>query len=131
MTVTSIALSGLNAAERRISTSANNVANVNTTTTRQPDGTVVNEAFEAQRVVQTPLQGGGVQARTVTADTPTLRIFDPENPIAAEDGTVEIPNVSLDEEVVQQNIATYDFKANVRVLKTQQELDKSLLDITA
>jgi flagellar hook-associated protein FlgK len=43
----------------------------------------------------------------------------------------EFEGVSLDQEVANQLVAGYDYKANLQVLKTQNELDQSLLDITA
>jgi flagellar basal-body rod protein FlgC len=132
MSVTSIALSGLNAAEKRLSVSANNVANSNTTTTRDSSGNTINEAFRAQTVVQSAQAGGGVRADVRTADNPTLRVAAAAgDPLADADGTIEIPNVSLDEEAVNQITASYDFKANLKVLKVQDNLTQSLLDIVA
>jgi len=132
MTVTSIALSGLNAAEKRLSVSANNIANANTTTSLDSSGNTINQAYRAQTVVQSTQQNGGVRADVRTADTPTIRVAAAEGDrLAAEDGTIEIPNVALDEELVNQQIASYDFKANVKVLKVQDNLTKSLLDIVA
>jgi len=40
-----------------------------------------------------------------------------------------MPNVDLAQEVAQQKIATYDFKANLKVLEAQKKMDDSLLDI--
>ena len=42
-----------------------------------------------------------------------------------------MPNVSLEQEVVNTVTAANDFQANLRLLKVQKELDKSLLDIQA
>lgn len=126
-----IALSGVNAASRRLEVSGGNVANAFSTVGKTNDGTFVNNPYRAQRTVQTSVEGGGVRSQVVEDPNPTVRVFDPSSPVAAEDGTVEVPNVSLDEEVVQQQLASYDFQANLKVIKTQQELDRSLLDIQA
>lgn len=128
---TGIALSGLNAASRRLQVSSNNVANAFSTVQTAKDGTLVNDPYQAQRVVQSSLEGGGVRAQVVTDPNPTVRVFDPSSSVAAADGTVEAPNISLEEEVVQQQLASYDFQANLKVIKTQKEMDRALLDITA
>ncbi|MFO0069409.1 MAG: flagellar basal body rod protein FlgC [Alphaproteobacteria bacterium] len=129
--VYSTALSGLNASSRRLQVSGNNVANAFSTVQTAPDGSLVNDPYRAQRVAQTSLEGGGVRSRTVEDPNPTVRVFDTSSPVAASDGTVEAPNVALDEEVVQQQIASYDFQANLKVIKTQKEMDQALLDIKA
>lgn len=127
---TKIALSGLNAASRRLGVSANNVANLSSTTRTAADGSLVNDPFKPQRVAQTSLPSGGVRTDVVQVSNPTATVFDPSSPVASEDGTLEIPNVSLEEEVVDQQLATYTFKANLKVLKVQKELDEALLDIS-
>jgi len=129
--VTNIALSGLNAAERRIGVSANNIANSSSTVRTNADGSLVNDPFRPSRVVQSSVATGGVSTDIVEASNPTVRVADPSSPVADQNGTVEIPNVSLEEEVLNVNQATYDFKANLKVLKVQKELEESLLDITA
>lgn len=126
-----IALTGLNAASRRLGVSASNVANLSSTVRTAEDGSLVNDPYRPQRVVQTSLPSGGVRADVVEAGVPIVRVPDPSSPVAAADGTVEIPNVSLEEEAVEQQLATYTFKANLKVLKTQKELDEALLDISA
>ncbi|MBN8543301.1 MAG: flagellar basal body rod protein [Alphaproteobacteria bacterium] len=93
-----IALTGLNAAERRLSVSAHNTANATT-----PN-------FTSQRVVQSSVVEGGVRTDVVN---------------------VESEGVSLEEEAIEQNLSTYTYKANLKVLKVQQELDQALLDINA
>jgi flagellar hook-associated protein FlgK len=98
MSITSIAVSGMNAAKSRLAVSADNVANANT-----PD-------YRAKQVNQASQAEGGVRVQVSQA--------------AAE-------GVSLEQEAVNQQIASYDFKANAKLLRVQQELDKSLLDIQA
>lgn len=131
MSIGSISLSGMLAAGKRLEASANNVANVSSTVGRDAAGALKNEPYRAQRVEQTSLLPAGVGARVVDAQKPTIRVADASNPVADEDGTVEAPNVSLDEEVVQQQVAGYDFKANLKVLKAQDEMMESLIDIQA
>lgn len=131
MSIGSIALTGLQAAGKRLDVSANNVANVSSTVGRDAAGALKNEPYRAQRVEQASILPAGVRSRVVDAPNPTIRIADASSVVADEDGTVEAPNVSLDEEVVSQKVASYDFKANLKVLKAQDELFKSLVDIQA
>jgi flagellar hook-associated protein FlgK len=98
MDASKIALTGLNAASRRIAVSAHNTANATT-----PD-------FTSQRVVQSSIVEGGVRTDVVN---------------------VEGQGVSLEDEVVNQVQASYDYKANLKVLKVKDEMDKALLDINA
>lgn len=113
MDVTSIALSGLNAAERRLENSANNIANAETT------------GFTPKDVVQSALTNGGVTTEPVERKPDTISI---QNADGQEE---KLPNVSVDEELMNAQSATYDYQANLQVLKRQKEMDKSLLDIQA
>jgi len=113
MDVTSIALSGLNAAQQRVANSANNIVNA-----RTPNYTPTD-------VVQSPLNSGGVRADVIERSPASFEVPNGQGE------TENLPNVSLEQEVVNSVTAAYDFKANIKVLQTQQELDKALLDIQA
>lgn len=65
--------------------------------------------FKAEEVQKTALGNGGVATDTVKTTK----------------------EVSLDEQVVDTQIATYNFQANLKVLQKQNEMEKSLLDIQA
>ncbi len=108
MDVFSTALSGLRAADVRLANSANNITNAAT-----PD-------YKPTDAVQRSLNDGGV-------------IVDIRNrePASVETADGKLPNVSLEQEVVNAITAENDFRANLLLLKKQKELDKSLLDIQA
>lgn len=108
MDVFSTALSGLNAATTRIANSANNIANQNTPT------------YKATDAVQRSADNGGV-----------IVDIRERQPSQIDSANGKVPNVSLEEEVVNSITAESDFKANLSVIKTQKELDKALLDIQA
>ncbi len=111
--INSTALSGLYAAEQRISVAADNIANVNT-----PN-------FRAKDVVQTSQSTGGVSTQVVDRSPATVTV-------ATSEGTSEQrPNVSLERELIQSQTASYDYQANLKVLKTERDITKSLLDIQA
>lgn len=125
------AVSGLNAAQTRLAVSANNVANISSTMT-QKDGVLQNAPYAPQRVDTVSLSEGGVRALVRQKAPGTVPVYDPENTAAdPETGITQYPNVSPEEEVVSQVTAKSDFKANLKSLKTADEMIGSLLDIFA
>ncbi len=131
MSIGSIALSGLQVAGKRLGVSANDVANVSSTVGRDAAGILKNEPYRAQRIQQVSQLPGGVRARVSDEANATVPVYDPSSPVADENGLVETPNVALDQEAIEQNIASYDFKANLKVLKAEDEMLQGLLDIQA
>lgn len=126
-----IATSGLMASSKRMENAANNIANIHTTTSRI-NGETVNTPYRATDVVQTSLQPtGGVQANVVERNPATTLRADDRNVATNGDGTTDYPNVNLEEEVIDTHIASYDFKANLKVIETAEEMMDDLLDIQA
>jgi flagellar basal body rod protein FlgC len=105
------AVSGLMASSTRLNTSANNVANQFST-----EG----EVYQAQRTEQTARAEGGVSAQAT-----------PKDPATVPSAQGELPNVDSAEEVIQQQIASYDFKANLTVLKAADEMAEEVINILA
>ena len=128
--VINTSLSGLQAAGNRLQVSANNVANQHSTSSRV-NGQTVGEAYQAQEVQQQAVQAGGVHSEVRTKTPATVSYFDPDNSAANADGLTEYPNVNLEEEVISQQIAGYDFKANLSVIRTADEMLGNLIDATA
>jgi flagellar basal body rod protein FlgC len=112
MNISSIALNSLTYASKRLEASARNVANVNT------------PGYEPERAVAKSAAGGGV--------TTTLQ---PQYaPSTAGDLTADEvlgSNTDLISEQVEQIGAAQQFKASISLLKTDQEMTQSLLDIKA
>jgi flagellar basal-body rod protein FlgC len=133
--ISAIAVSGLNAAARRLQVSASNVANSQTTgALPNADGTVpagAPTAYAPLALVQTATVGGGVQTSITTVTPSTTAVFDPQAPFANQDGLVAAPNVDLAQEFVGQLLASYSFAANAAVLRADDRMTKSLIDITA
>ena len=133
--ISTIALSGLNAAARRLAVSASNVANsLSTGALPNADGTVpagAPLAYAPLEIVQTASAGGGTQTTVTTVTPPTTAVFDPQAPFADQNGFVAAPNVDLSQETVGQMIASYSFAANAAVLKADDRMTKTLLNITA
>jgi flagellar basal-body rod protein FlgC len=132
--ISTIALSGMNAATRRLDVSASNVANVMTTgALPDADGTVpagAPQAYDPLELVQTASAGGGVQTSVTTAKPSTIAVSDPQAPFANQNGLVAAPNVDLAQELVGQMLASYSFAANATVMKADNRMTETLLDIT-
>ena len=132
--ISTIALSGMNAATRRLDVSASNVANAGTTGALPIDGSVPSgapQAYVPLQVVQTESAAGGTQT-SVTAVTPsTVTTSDPSAPFANQDGLVAAPNVDLAQEMVSQLVAKYSFAANAKVMAADDRMTKTLIDTMA
>ena len=79
------ALSGFNAATKRIDVSANNIANAQSTATDE-NGTQVNTPYVPQQVVQSSQTTGGVKANVVPVNPPATQVYDPGNAAADANG---------------------------------------------
>ena len=110
--ISSIASSGLQAAQLRLDASANNVANMNTPGYRR-------ESVSQQAAPD----NAGVRASV-------QRVQGTQNAQTAQTAQAE-KGVSLEQEAVEQMSATYAFKANLQTIKTQDEMLGSLLDMKA
>lgn len=133
--ISTIAVSGMNAAARRLEVSASNVANVlSTGAVPNADGTVpagAPQAYAPLELVQTASAGGGTQTAVTTVSPSTTAVYDPQAPFANQDGLVAAPNVDLAQEMISQLIASYTFAANATVMKADDRMTGALLNITA
>lgn len=129
----SIASSGMAAAMRRLEVSAQNVANaMSDGPLPSADASVRTQfppAYTPQRVDQVASSDGGTQAVVNDVTPATVASFDPTAPYADASGMVATPNVNFAGEAVQQIIARYTFAMNVAVVRTYEQMMKSLLDI--
>ena len=96
--ISSIALSGVQAASTRMDAAAHNIANTQT------------PGFKRQTVQQQSQESGGVLT--------TL-------------GKAEEVGPELAADLVDQKVASYNYKANLRTIQTQDQMLGSLLDLKA
>ena len=127
--ILSSALSGLAAAQKRLEVSARNIANISSTGPLAGAPPDVVAAFAALRMDQTEAPGGGTVATVSKASPATVAVADPTSRFANADGMVAAPNVDLANEAVQTLVARYSFAANAAVLRADNAMRKSLLDI--
>ena len=130
MPIDSLRISGsaLRAERVRLDTISQNIANVQTT--RGADGRAYRRKQVVFQAVQEGQNGGGVQvAETVEADTPGERVYSPGHPDADAQGFVEMPNVSLAEEMVDMIAATRAYEANIGAITATKTLVARAIEI--
>ena len=131
--ILSIASSGMTAAMRRLEVSASNVANA------MSDGPLPSAdaatqasyppAYVPRQVDQVETAGGGTAAVVSDVSPSFVASYDPSAPYADAQGMVASPNVNFAGEAVQQIISRYTFVMNAAVVRTYEQMMKSLLDI--
>ena len=130
-----IAVSGLRAQSRRLAVSADTVANLSSLGVHPDPQLAKPEGFAPQRTVfnsQALAQGGGGVAASTAPITPAAFLtYQPDHPDADPDGMVPLPNVSLEQEMVEQIQALRLFQANVKTIQVQDRMLGALLDIVS
>lgn len=122
------ALSGMLAAVKRVGVAAENTANAGNVSRLKPkDGDA--RAFEPLLVTQSARAGGGVTAGLRAVDPATLAVPDSASPLADENGLVGLPNVDPGQQRIDALTAQRSFEANLKVLRTAQEMHDVLLNI--
>ncbi|BAI74175.1 flagellar basal-body rod protein (plasmid) [Azospirillum sp. B510] len=125
-----IALGGLTAQTRRLDASASNVANVRSTSAvPAKDGSTDGKRAAYQPLAVAQTDGNPGTRTTFTPITPAyLQEYAPDDSAANGSGMVAAPNVDLATERITQMAANRAYGANVAVVRTQDEMMKSLLD---
>jgi flagellar basal body rod protein FlgC len=126
-----VSVSGMMAAQKRLATSAENVANQLSAASEGVDGALVNQPYVPKDVVQISQEAGGVQSQNVPRDPASVAVADEDSSLADDSGVVNYPNVDLAEEAVNQQVAVYDFKANLKAFQAQDNMIKEAIDMLA
>ena len=129
-----VSASALNAQQTRMNTTASNIANAETAgykrkdpvfeanTDRESFGSILNNEMDEH--VQ------GVLVSDIAEDTrPPRLVYDPSNPKARPDGYVEMPNVSVAEEMANTVSASRSYEANITALNAAKAMAMKALDI--
>lgn len=112
------ALAGMSVNAQRLAVAANNIANINTDSYKSSSATIESGP------------GGQPQTQITQSTTSGALIANPEGlPEGA--ATRELSNVELSNEFVQMKISEYGYKANISVIRTQDEMVGTILDILA
>ena len=128
-----IAGSAMTAQSQRMNVAASNLANADSVA--GPNG----QAYKARQVVfeMAPVPGqahagavGGVQvSNVVESNAPARMEYQPDHPLANEEGYVEMPNVDVVAETVNMISASRSYQANVEVVNTAKALMSRTLSI--
>ncbi len=126
----SIALTGLESATKRLSASASNIANFQTTGSLEEGA---KQPYSALTTQQSAITAGnetaGVSTSIVPKTTPFVPAYDPDSPFANANGEIGVPNVDLAEEAINVNLAEIQYKANLATIRTASELSDELFRI--
>lgn len=117
-----ISASAMSAQSQRMNVTASNLANADSVAGPNDEPYRAKQAiFEAQPM---SAQGvGGVGVREVVDDPSPMRMeYNPQSPMADEDGYVEMPNVDPVGEMVNMISASRSYQANVQVMNTNKQL---------
>jgi flagellar basal-body rod protein FlgC len=127
-----IASSGMAAQRLRVQLIASNVANSETTRTKDGGPYRRRDAvFHAQDLgFSGALAGAGVQVASIqTSQEPFLTRYEPGHPDANADGVVNYPNINPVEEMVNLTEASRSYEANIAVVRSAKSMITSALDI--
>ncbi|MDD3608502.1 MAG: flagellar basal body rod protein FlgC [Halothiobacillaceae bacterium] len=113
--------SAMSAQMLRLNTTASNMANVDSIASR-PE-----EAYKARHPVFQEIlqQSGGVGVQTqaiVESQAPAKARYEPDNPMADEQGYVYAPNVNMVEEMVNMISASRSYQTNVEMMNTSKDM---------
>jgi flagellar basal-body rod protein FlgC len=137
--VMSSAVSGMHAASMRVEASASNIANARNSI-RLEDARVADTpprrdrpdppVYEPVRVHQESVPGGGTRAEFTPVDPPHARVYAPDDRLADDDGMIARPNVDYASEFVNLSQAEHAYKANIKVIATENAMIGALLNET-
>jgi flagellar basal-body rod protein FlgC len=122
------ALSGLDAARKRLEVSAVNVANVDSDGALPQSSGDAPQAYTPLRVSQQPLVTGGTVATTQPVEPALVRRYAPNASYADRNGMVASPNVDLVGERIDQLAASRAYEANAQVLRVGLDLERETID---
>jgi flagellar basal-body rod protein FlgC len=134
--VFNIAGTGMNAQSIRLNTTASNIANAETVSSsieetykaRKPWFQVLEKQWDDVDGLNGKLDvrsqvGDGVKiAGIVESDAPLQKRFQPQHPMADEEGYVLYPNVNVVEEMTDMMSSSRSYQMNVEVMKTAKQM---------
>jgi flagellar basal-body rod protein FlgC len=135
-----IAGSGMSAQSIRLNTTASNLANAETASSS------VDEVYRARKPIFAAVQAGvmqdmnglsvspeqskGVQVKGIVESQAELQMrYQPDHPMANEEGYVMYPNVNIVEEMADMMSASRSFQTNVDVMNTAKVMMQRILTL--
>ncbi len=134
--LSSIDISGsaLTAQRLRMDVISENIANAETTQTDSGDPYRRKVCVMSERTSFSSLLGEavgkGVMVSDIVEDASDFELeYDPDNPLADEDGYVRMPNVDEVEEIIDLMSATRSYEANVTAMNATKSMAAKALEI--
>jgi flagellar basal-body rod protein FlgC len=136
-----ISANGLYAQKKKMEVISQNIANADTLVTENGEPyrkkrAVITEndsANQFNKVLDNfskPLQGEGVKVDVTTPlEEPFKLLYDPDHPLANEDGYVRMPNVDTTEEMIEMLSATRAYEANATVMDATKSMFQKAMEI--
>ena len=136
-----IAGSGMSAQSIRLNTVASNIANAESVSSsmdttyraRQPVFALIQQqvlAGQSANGVATAGAGQGVQVTgIVESDAPLRQQYEPNHPMANDEGYVFYPNVNVVEEMTNMISASRSFQTNADIMGTAKEMMQRVLQL--
>lgn len=134
-----ISASGLSAERLRVNVISSNIANVNTTRTKEGGPYKKKEVvFEAVPIEKKSFEDNLKEAsdlrevkvtEIVEDNSPPVLKYDPSHPDANADGYVAYPNINLMEEMVDLINASRSYQANVTAMKATKDMAMKSVEI--
>lgn len=130
--------SALKAQSIRLDTISSNLANVETTSTpeggpykkKSPYFQTKQMNFQEQLDSSVKNSTQGVEVTKIVEDPrPPRKVYNPAHPDADEEGYVEMPNISVLEEMVDMMSTTRSYQANVTSIKMAKRMALKALEI--
>jgi flagellar basal-body rod protein FlgC len=131
-TILDIAATGMSAQRLRVQLIASNIANSETTRTKEGGPYRRRDAvFQAKDMgFSAALSAAGVQVASIqTSQEPFLTRYEPSHPDADASGIVNYPNVNPVEEMVNLTEASRAYEANIAVVRAAKGMAASALEI--
>ena len=133
--ISDIAVSGLSAQRARMATAASNLANAETT--RTPGGGAYRRRDPVLGVARPRPFGDHLDAalqrvrveRVHVDPRPGIQRFDPGHPDANAEGFVELPRVSVVEELTNVLSASRSFEANLVIIRKVREMADAAMQV--
>jgi flagellar basal-body rod protein FlgC len=116
--------SGLEAQRIRLNTIASNLANIESYEKNGKPYKRLEPVFRAM-VNEETFKSGIAKVKVekiIQSSYPTVKVYDPSNPMADKDGYVEKPNVNLAKEMTDLITATRVYQANLNALNLNRDL---------
>lgn len=129
--ITEIAGSAMAAQSVRLNTVASNLANAQSAASNET------ETYHARKPVFAAMVDSGHGAAgsrvqvldVVESREPLRKVYEPDNPLANEDGVVFYPNVNSVAEMTDMMSASRAFETNVEVMQRVKSMQQSLLKL--